>query len=410
MLNKKRVDDFMHPKTIAVIGASENPKKVGYILMKKLENFNGRVIPINIKRDFILGKRAFPSVKSIKEKISLAIIVTPPETVERIIEECGQTKIRNVIIITSGFAEVKNNELQKRVLIKAKKYKVNVLGPNCFGVANPYANLDTTFAKSNAEKGDIAFIGQSGALWSYISDLPEFGFSGYVSLGNMSDLDFIDFIKYFNNDPKTRKIILYIEKIKNGKEFIKVCKESRKEIIAIKVGRTNEGSKAAMSHTASLATDYNIYRGAFRQAGIDSCDSIYRALNPNAKIHFPKPLQNKNKTIIITNAGGAGALISDLAGENDFHLLKSPIDILGTATQKDYRKALNKFRGKNSEVIMVILTPQEMSNPEEVSKEIVNFKKKNKNKRIIAFFLGEKSLKKSNEILKKNKIEVYNRI
>lgn len=407
MFDKKEVSGFLNPGIIAVIGASENPEKVGYILMKKLENFHGRVIPINPKREFVLGKKSYSSVKSFNGRINLAVIATPPETVEKIIEECGHAKIKNVIIITAGFAETGNNSLQERIINKAKKLKINVLGPNCFGVANPHINLDTTFSKTSAQKGDIAFIGQSGALWSYLSDFPEIGFSGYISLGNMADLEFNDFIKYFSKDPKTKKIVLYIEKLKNGREFIKICRESKKEIIAIKVGKSKQGSKAAISHTASLATDYNIYSGAFKQAKIKVSDSIYKALNPDSRISFPLP-DKKNKSVIITNAGGAGALISDLAEEHGFDLIKLPIDILGTATSEDYKRELNK--AKECQTVMVVLTPQEMSNPEAVAQEIADFKKKNKDKRIIAFFLGEKSMKKSNELLKKNKIEFYNKI
>lgn len=428
---KKGVNKFLNPKSIAIIGASETPGKVGYILMKKLLKFKGKIFPVNINKEIILGKKAYKSVKDIKANIDLVIIATPSETVEKVLSECGNKKIRNVIIISAGFAESGNILLQNKIAKISEKYKMNILGPNCFGVANPYLNLDTTFSKESPKKGDIAFISQSGALWSFLSDLPNEGFSGCVSLGNMIDLDFVDFIEYFNNDRKTKKIILYVEKLKRGKEFIEICRKSKKEIIVVKAGKSKEGSEATISHTASLATDYNIYEGAFKQAKIKSVNSLYGALKTNSNkkeaVQFPKPNKDKNKkgsktnkTIILTNAGGAGALISDLCEENGFRLIHSPIDILGTASPTDYKKALNNLSKKdNYDIIMIVLTPQSMSEPKAVAEEIVEFsknnKKKNKNKksnrrRIIAFFLGEKSVKESWKILRHNGIEVYGRI
>jgi acetyltransferase len=235
----------------------------------------------------------------------------------------------------------------------------------------------------------------------------------------MIDLDFVDFIKYFNKDRKTKKIILYVEKLKRGREFIDICKKSKKEIIVIKAGKSKEGLKATISHTASLATDYDIYKGAFKQAKIKTTDSLYEALKINStKIQFPKPKDKKNKTLILTNAGGVGALISDLCEKNGFELIQTPKDILGTASPLDYKKALNDLNKKdNYDVIMIVLTPQSMSEPKAVAEEIIEFSKKNKksnkkdnHKRIIAFFLGEKSVKESWKILRHNGIEVYGKI
>ncbi len=410
-MKSRDVKKFLKPKSIAVIGASETPGKIGYILMKKLSYFKGSVIPINLHKKTILGKIAYDSVKRVSGKIDLAIIATPAETVNMILRQCGIKKIKNVIIISAGFSETGNKDLQTKIKSIAKAYKINVLGPNCFGVANPYKRLDTTFAKSPPNSGKIAFISQSGALWSYIADLENNSFSGFVSLGNMADLSFTQFIRYFNKDKKTKKIILYIEKLKLGKEFIRICKNSKKEIVAVKAGKSEEGSKATMSHTASLATDYEIYKGAFKQANVKLIKSLSEALNKNSKITFPKPqkIKSRNKTAIITNAGGAGAIIADQCEENGFDLTQKPLDILGTATPDDYKIALNEIsKQKNVDTIMVVLTPQSMSNPESVAGKIIEFSRERlgKNKRIIAFFLGEKSMKNSWDILEKEGIEV----
>jgi len=411
---KRDVKRLLKPKSIAVVGASETPGKIGYILMKKLSYFNGKVIPINNSKKSILGKRSYSSINELPIKVELAIIATPANTVDNILRQCGKKKIKNVIIISAGFSEIGNENLQKKIIAISKTYKISLLGPNCFGVANPYLSLDTTFAKSLPKKGGTAFISQSGALWSYLSDLEENNFSGFVSLGNMADLSFTDFIRHFNNDKKTKRIILYIEKLKFGKEFIKVCKNSKKEIFVIKAGKSEEGSKATMSHTASLATDYEVYKGAFKQANVKLRNS-FTEIFFNKKTNFPKPqkTKSKNKTIIITNAGGAGAIISDSCKENNFELIKRPIDILGTASPEDYKTALNKIsRNKNANTIFVVLTPQSMSSPKAVAETIVEFSRERlgKNKRIVAFFLGERSMKEAWDILQKNGVEIIKRI
>jgi acetyltransferase len=399
------LNNFFYPKTIAVVGASQKPEKVGYILMKKLEKFKGEVIPINPNHKTILGKKSYPSLTKCNRAISLAVIATPVKTVDLILEDCGKKEIKNVIIITAGFSEIGNKELESKIIKTAKGYGLNLIGPNCFGIANPEIHLDTTFANSSAKKGKIAFISQSGALWSYISDLDvKEGFSKFVSLGNMADLTFSDFIDYLNKDKKTKKIMLYIEKLKQGKKFIDICKKSKKEIIVIKAGKTKEGSKAAISHTGSLATDFKIYQGAFKQAKIKQVDSLKKALNLKAqKIKF-----SGKSAIILTNAGGAGALITDYYEENNIKIVCPPIDILGTAQAKDYEIALNELKKRKLyDFLIVIFTPQKMSEPEKTAEAIVKF---SKTKKVIAFFLGEKSIKKAKEILERNNVPVFTKI
>jgi acetyltransferase len=392
--------EFFNPRSIAVIGASSNPEKVGYALMNKLKDYNGKLIPINPNNPEIFGIKSFGSVLDYPKKIELAIIAIPAEGVNQILEECGKKKIKNAIVISAGFSERGNKELENKIAETAKKHKINLLGPNCFGIANPYLNLDATFANSSAKKGDIAFISQSGALWSYIADISEsknIGFSGFVSLGNMADISFHEFIEYFSDDPKTEKIILYIEKLKDGKEFIKVCKASKKQIIAIKAGRSKEGKEATISHTGSLATDFEIYKGAFRQANVILADSFASAFGFKAEPLEPK----KGSIAIITNAGGAGALVTDHLVEKGFSV-ENPIDIIGTATSRDYESALNNSNWKRYSSIIVILTPQTMSDPKSTAQVIASFKDKDK---ITALFLGEKSMKEAEKIFKENNIK-----
>ena len=406
MQKRDSLQNFFNPKTIAVVGASSNPKKVGHILVKKLLNFKGKVIPVNPKHKEILGKKSYASLTEYPGEIDLAIIAIPSKKVKEIIEECGKKQIKNMIVISAGFSEIKNFELEEKIVKIAEKYSINLLGPNCFGVANPYLNLDTTFSNTTAREGDIAFISQSGALWSSISDLSvgKFGFSGFVSLGNMACLNFYDFIKYFSEDKKTKKIVLYIEKLKQGKKFIEICKKSKKEIIAIKSGSTKKGSEATVSHTGSLATDFEIYQGVFRQANIKHADSLFSAFNYARLKIKPKG----NRIVILTNAGGAGALITDYCIKQRLNLVKPPIDLLGTATAKDYEIALNELEKQSFyDSVIVILTPQEMSEPEKTAEAIIKF---SENKSVVACFLGGESVKKAKKFLEKNNVFCYTRL
>ncbi|MFA5953130.1 MAG: CoA-binding protein [Candidatus Pacearchaeota archaeon] len=401
MTNLKDVNDFLNPKTIALIGASNNPEKIGNILMKKLNLFNGKLIPINPNSELIENKKAYKTILDYHKKIDLVIIAIPAKFVPKVLKQCCKKNIKDVIIISAGFSEKKKYTLNNKLLKLEKKYKLNILGPNCFGIFNPHLNLDSTFSRLTPKKGNIAFLSQSGALWSYLADL-DLGFSGYVSLGNMIDLDFADFAEYYNKDKNTKKIICYIERLKDGKKFIDVCKNSKKQIIVIKAGKTNSGKKAAISHTGSIATDYEIYKSAFKQAKVKLVNSLSEALNLK-KIDISKKLTFKNG-IILTNAGGAAALLTDELSEKGFKIDKI-IDVLGTATTTDYSKVLEKLKEHNySGQIIIVLTPQTMSEPEKTAEMISNSELKNQ---IIAIFLGEKSITSAVEILKKNSIHVF---
>lgn len=390
------IKTILNPKVIAVIGASENSNKVGGVLMDKLKKFKGKIIPVNINRKTINREKCYSSIIHYPKKVDLAIIAVPKTFVKKVLLDCVYRKIKNVIIISAGFSEIGDTESQEELVKIAKDNGIVLLGPNCFGVANPTKNLDLTFSNESPRKGTTAFVSQSGALGSYIMD--KIPLSAFVSLGNMSDLSFDEFIRYFSKDKNTEKIVCYIEKLKDGRKFIDACLKCKKEIIVIKAGSSIAGKEATLSHTGSLATDYNIYSGAFRQAGVTQANSIEEAFGiKTTKLNYK---EIKNPTII-TNAGGAGALLTDALENNGVKLNKQPIDILGTASTEEYRKAINKTSIKNK--IMVVLTPQRMSNPIEVAKMISTHKKK---AQVICYFLGGKSVKKAINILKKAEVEV----
>lgn len=401
MKKRKEMNKFLNPKSVAIIGASENTSKVGGILVKKLQEFKGKKIFVNPNREYIFNEKCYKNINDYPKKIDLAIIAIPKEILFPAIKDCIKKNIKNIILITAGFSETGDEQSEKKLLNLIRKNKINLLGPNCFGISIPSIKLDTTFANKKPSDGKIAFLSQSGALFSYVADIKKIGFSKFISLGNMANLSFEDFLPHLIKDKNTKKIILYIEKLKDGKKFVEICKKSKKEIIAVKVGSSTQGQKAAISHTGSLATDHLVYKGIFKQAKITQCETIEEAF----KIKNTKRTIKKINSLIITNAGGAGGLLADELERSGIPLIQQPIDVLGTATSKEYETAIKSTKPNTQ--IFVVLTPQKMSEPEETAKMIVKYKKRNK---FICLFLGNSSIKKATNILKKERISVYNTI
>lgn len=397
-MKEGKLEPFFNPKSIAIIGASNKQGKIGNILMKKLRKYKGKVIPVNINRPIIFRKTSYAKISDYKKQIDLVVIATPAKTVPKLLEECGKNKIKNIIIISAGFREKGYNKRENNIIKIKEKYDLNILGPNCFGIINPSKNLDLTFSKLTPKRGSTAFISQSGALGSYIID-HGIKLSGFASLGNISDIDFADFIEYFNKDRKTKKIIVYMEALKKGRKFIDACKKSKKEIIIVKSGKTKKGKQATQLHTGSLATENEIYSGAFIQAKVKEAPSLAKAFGlKQDKILYT--LKGK-KLVILTNAGGAGALLTDQIA-NEGHTIIGPKDLLGTATSLQYKTALHKLTGDYKTIILVA-TPQIMTDFEEITKVILNSRWKDK---IVACLLGNESVKKAKEILKKNMVTV----
>lgn len=394
-----KLDTFFNPKSIAIIGASNTQGKIGNILMNKLKGFKGKIIPINPHEKKVLNITSYKSLLDYSKDIDLAVIATPKKTIPELLKQIAKKEIKNLIIITSGFSETGDKKSEKNLIKFAEEHNVNILGPNCLGMINTENNLDLTFSKKTPKKGDTVFISQSGALGSFVMDL-DIPLRAFISVGNMANLNFNDFIEYFNKDKETKKIILYIERIKDGKEFIKIAKESKKQIIAIKSGKTKLGQKSTLSHTGSLSTDLEIYKGAFKQANVDYSESLSEAFGLE-KENIIHSLKGKN-VAVITNAGGAGALLTDELIENNFKVF-GPKDILGTATANDYSRTLHRLKGDYDNII-VIFTPQTMSEPIKTAQSLVKSRWKHK---IIAVFLGQDSIKEATEILKGHSIPTY---
>lgn len=386
------LDALFAPRSVAVIGASERQGSVGRtVLWNLISNpFGGTVYPVNPKRSNVLGIRTWPSISAIPEPVDLAIIVTPAPTVPGVIRECAGAGVKGAIIISAGFKEtgVEGALLEQEVLREARRGRMRIIGPNCLGLMRPTTSLNATFAGAMARPGNVAFISQSGALLTAILDWSQretVGFSAFVSLGSMLDVGWGDLIDYLGNDPRTRSILLYMESIGDARAFLSAAREValRKPIIVIKAGRTEQAAKAAASHTGTLAGSDEVLTAAFRRAGVLRVDSI-ADLFYMAEVLAKQPRPEGRRLTIVTNAGGPGVLATDALVSGGGELAKpsektlsalngllppqwshgNPVDILGDADPGRYAKALEVAGAdENSDGLLVILTPQDMTEP-----------------------------------------------
>lgn len=423
---------FFKPSSVAVIGASETKPSIGRTIMNNLiqGGFSGTIYPVNPNRDLVFGLKSYPSVKKIEERPELAIIITPAKTVPKIITECGQMGIKHVIIISAGFKELgfEGLELEKEVLKQAQHYGIKIIGPNCLGIINPHHNFNATFASTSALKGQIAFISQSGAMCTAVLDWSlkkKIGFSAFVSIGSMADVNFGDLIDYLGNDPNTSSILIYMESIGDARTFMSAAKEVSlaKPIIIIKPGKTMAAAKAAASHTGSLAGSDEVFDAAMHRAGVLRVDTISDLFNLALVLSW-QPMPKGPNLKIVTNAGGPAVLATDalitkggklsdisdeLMKELDSFLPKAwshnnPIDVLGDTKPETYAKVVKlALSDPNSDALLAILAPQDMTDPATTAREIV-IAMQEENKPLIASWMGGQSVEEGIKILQDAKI------
>jgi acetyltransferase len=431
------LDKIFNPQSIALIGASDEEGSVGYALIKNLTElgYEGKIYPVNIHKHEILGFKAYQTVNQLPETVDLAIIATPANTVPDLVEQCGKAGIIGIIIISAGFKEIgtQGKALEDKILEIKKKYNLRVIGPNCLGIIRPSINLNATFATKMPKPGRIAFISQSGALGTAILDWAiheNIGFSNFVSVGSMIDVDFGDLIDYFGTDPKTRSILMYIEGITDAREFMSATRHfaRTKPIIVVKAGRFSESAKAAASHTGSLTGEDMIYDAAFKRAGIVRVEEISDLFNC-AEVLGMQPLPRGPNLAIVTNAGGPGIMATDALIARRGKLAKlsqktmktfnktlprywsrgNPIDILGDAKADRYRTVAEAcFEDENVDGILIIYTPQGVVDPAEIARSIVKLgKSKGSYKTILTSFMGHKEVEEANRIFTENSIPTY---
>ena len=309
---------FFNPQSVAVIGASRNPNKLGYGVLSNIlqYGYQGRVYPINPKADEIMGLRAYASILDVPDPVELAVIVIPAKYVASVLEECGQKGVKGAIIISAGFREVgrEGKRMEDGLLTIARRYGMRLIGPNVLGIIDTISHLNASFARGMPRPGAIAFMSQSGALCTAVLDMAlaeGVGFSRFVSLGNKADINEIDFLEAWKDDHHSRVIVAYLEGIVDGARFMEVARRVSREkpIVAIKSGTTSAGSRAVSSHTGTLAGSERAYDAAFNQVGIIRARSV-EELFDYAVAFARQPLLRNDRIVVITNAGGPGIMLS----------------------------------------------------------------------------------------------------
>jgi len=421
------------PEAVALIGAREKPGSVGRTILENLQagGFRGSIYPVNPKRHRVLGVRAYPSIDCVPRPVDLAIVATPAATVPEVIGECAKAGVAGAVVISAGFKECGEVGVSLENMIQARRGAVRVIGPNCLGVMVPRVGLNATFAATMARAGSVGFISQSGALCTAILDWSHrehVGFSAFVSIGSMLDVGWGDLIYHLGDDPHTRSIVIYMESIGDARSFLSAAREVAltKPIIVIKVGRSEAAAKAAASHTGSLTGTDGVIDAAFRRAGVLRVNTIAELFNM-AEVLGKQPRPHGPRLAILTNGGGPGALATDALiasggeiaklSEESFEAFSellpphwsrnNPVDILGDASAERYARAVDIVaRDPNNDGVLVILTPQAMTECTETAKQLKPFGRL-EGKPILASWMGGEATGAGEAILNDSDIPTF---
>ena len=428
---------FLSPKSIAIIGASDKEGSVGRTITSNiLKGFKGIVYPISPTRPKVFDKIAYKSVIDVPKPIDLAVIVTKNTIVPNVLEECGKKKIKGVIIITAGFKEVDEEgaKLEQRLKDIAKKYKIQVIGPNCLGVMNldPKTMMNSTFLKITPKSGQIALVSQSGAICAALCEdasAQGIGFSAVVSMGNKAAMSEIDVLKMLAEHKQTKVIVMYLEDMGDGQEFLKVCKnitrKLKKPVLILKSGRSPEGAKAAMSHTGALMGSDEIYDALLKQSGAIRVDTM-EELFDYAVAFAKQPLPTKGGLVIVSNAGGPAIISTDACSKNGIKMAnidsirpkidavippwgssRNPVDIVGDADFNRFNNVLERVLAHpNVGSVITMCTPSGTLDYDKLAEVIVAMSKKYK-KTMLASLMGLDEGITNREILAKGGIPYY---
>lgn len=429
------LEHFFNPSSVAVVGASQKPGKIGYDILNNIVRYGytGAVYPINPKAREILGCMAYPDLVSVPSDIDLAVVALPAAAVMGVVEQCGKKKVDSVVIITAGFKEIGPDgaRLEKELATRARELGIRVVGPNCLGIIDTICPLNASFASGMPLDGHIGFFSQSGAMCVAILDWAlgeNVGFSRFVSLGNKMDISEAEMILSMGQDENTRVILGYLESIEDGPLFMKTARQvsKTKPIIVIKSGTTSAGAKAASSHTGALAGSENAYNAAFKQSGIIRAGSM-QSLFGYAMAFASQPLPKGPRLAIITNSGGPGILAADASDRSSLHLspirkktadrlreflpptasVYNPIDIIGDASHERYEKTLEVVLDDDSiQAVLMLLTPTAAVDPAAVAQAIAKLAK-DAGKPIVTSFMGEKKVRVARKILQDHSIPSY---
>lgn len=437
------IKTLFSPSSVAVIGASRRPASVGQAVFSNilLNDYKGIVYPVNPKAKSVLGVKSYPCIIDIPDEVDLAIIIVPNQAVPGVIRECGRKGVKSAIVISAGFKETgeEGRKLEEEVKTKAQRGGISLLGPNCLGLINtdPSVSLNASFATSMPREGNVAFISQSGALCTAVLDYAKgesIGFSKFVSMGNKADVTENELLRFLSEDPQTDVILMYLEDLHDEREFIGIAREitgeiqKMKPIIAVKSGRTVSGARAASSHTGSLAGSDEVYDAIFAQCGVLRVNSV-KQLFDYALAFASQPLPKGNRIAVVTNAGGPGIMATDACTSPRYGLemasfqnktriklkkglpptanIDNPVDVIGDARHDRYELALSSvLSDRKVDGVVVILTPQTMTDIEEIASSIGRLSRKS-SKPVLACFMGIVDVSKGERILDDFKVPHY---
>lgn len=428
------MEDVLTPKSIAIIGVSQDSEKVGSVLLSNLieGGYNGRIYPINPKYETIQERKAYPSILEIEDSIDLACIALPYQMVEQAVDQCIEKKVKTLLIISAGFGETgpEGRELEERITTKIKNAKIRLIGPNCLGFINNKASINLTFAKENAPDGNIAFISQSGAFCTAVLDMANEGNSGFshvISVGNKADINENELIPYFLSNPEVKAVAIYLEEFSDGKEFVSIVQRSKKPILLIAPGSSEKSKQAISSHTGSLASSYDTVLAAVKKANIilaENSEELYKLIELVDYAFMPKG----KKVAIVSNAGGPGITAVDSAEKEGLEIaelgektqlklkkelpveasVENPVDILGDGKSDRFASSVKTvLEDINVDSVLVLLTPQLMTEVEETSRAISEIALQSP-KPIFACYLGGKEVKKGFKILSEKRVPWFN--
>lgn len=430
------LERLFNPRSVAVIGASNSPEKIGNAIMVNLKQggYPGKVFPVNPKETQIEGFPCYPTVEDVPEEIDVAVVSVPAARVIDVAEQCGNKKVKFLVVITAGFKEVgrEGAELERKLRNIAAEHGMRIVGPNCLGIIDTHVPINATFAKGSPLRGKIAFISQSGALCIAILDWSKkrgLGFSQFVSLGNKADLNEADFIEHASKDPNTKVILCYLEDVANGERFISVAREAsgRVPVVVLKVGISQAGAQAASSHTGALAGSDLAYDVAFRHARVIRARTM-TDLFDLAVAFASQPLPKDESVAIITNSGGPGIVATDSVEAEGLKMVRfskntienlrahlpptsnvyNPVDVIGDAGPERYRHALdNVLSDPAVSAAVVLLTPTAVVHPEETAKVVVEMRNKYRDKPLLASFMGGEEVRSASNLLEESGIPCY---
>lgn len=428
---------FFNPNSIAIVGVSENTKKVGYLVAKNCidQGYKGELFLVNPKFSELLGKKVYKNLAEIGKTVDLVVLAVPADPAIALLEEVGKSGCKNVVLYAAGFKETSATGQQKEMQLreKAEQYGIRILGPNCIGFVNTINNANVTFLKYPSPPGNIGFISQSGALGSLIVDYlvghKNFGFSYFISLGNKTMIDECDALEFLGSDPDTKVVAMYLEDVKEGERFKKLLAEvsRKKPVVILKSGATAEGSKAALSHTGSMMGNDQVYSAVFSQNGAIRAHEFYEFMAILKVLSYGRAPKSRN-ILILSNAGGAGVLLTDELIEQHLSLVTiteeakkeiiatmgegritfhNPIDLLGDASAFHYRQAIaSTIKEKDIGAVIILLTPQANTEVPETTQVIADAQRQF-DKPIYPIFMGERSVGNSHAAFEQEKIASF---